>query len=302
MSIKTVPYLKWRDETDRITPADHRIGNDLLLVDSHHYLSNSTEPFRTDMTTAIIYERGWSRMSINMKEYMIEAPKMVILLDSMIIHPKEISPDLKIKVIIMSKTFSESLFSNLTAAHPLYRSIVDNPVMDISDAKHAIDSYYLMLSDLVRSTSTPFRLEAAQHLTLSLFYGYFYEKHDVIAAKKSRNDQIFDSFIALLRQHYRFEREVGFYARKLCLSAKYLSRAVMSTTGKSALMWIDEYVIAESKALLLSTDWTVQQIGNKMNFSSQALFGKYFKRVVGLSPSAYRKTVFGIRSVAAHNE
>ena len=44
-----------------------------------------------------------------------------------------------------------------------------------------------------------------------------------------------------------------------------------------------------SKALLRSTNMTVQQIGDELNFPSQSFFGKYFKRLTGMSPKAYRE-------------
>ena len=60
-------------------------------------------------------------------------------------------------------------------------------------------------------------------------------------------------------------------------------------SGRSALNIIDEYVIAESKALLHSTTRSIQQISNELNFVSQSVFGKYFKRITGLSPKEYRQ-------------
>ena len=61
------------------------------------------------------------------------------------------------------------------------------------------------------------------------------------------------------------------------------------TTGKSASDWIDDYVILEAKALLKSTNMTVQQVGDELNFFEQSFFGKYFKRIVGVSPREYKR-------------
>ncbi|MDR0368520.1 MAG: helix-turn-helix domain-containing protein, partial [Bacteroidales bacterium] len=52
---------------------------------------------------------------------------------------------------------------------------------------------------------------------------------------------------------------------------------------------IDNYVVLEAKALLKSTNMTVQQISDELNFPSQSFFGKYFHRVVGVSPKEYRQ-------------
>ncbi|MBO5692528.1 MAG: helix-turn-helix transcriptional regulator [Tidjanibacter sp.] len=74
-------------------------------------------------------------------------------------------------------------------------------------------------------------------------------------------------------------------------TAKYLSKAIKEATGRSASDWIDEYVATESKALLYSTTKTIQQIASELHFDSQSLFGKYFKRVTGISPREYRTSI-----------
>lgn len=52
--------------------------------------------------------------------------------------------------------------------------------------------------------------------------------------------------------------------------------------------WIDDYVILEAKALLKSGKLTIQQISDELNFPSQSFFGKYFKRIAGVSPKEYK--------------
>jgi len=44
-----------------------------------------------------------------------------------------------------------------------------------------------------------------------------------------------------------------------------------------------------AKALLKSTNMTVQQISDELNFPFQSFFGKYFKRMTGGSPREYKK-------------
>ena len=92
----------------------------------------------------------------------------------------------------------------------------------------------------------------------------------------------------LVRDNYREYRNVAWYADKLCVTPKYISQVVKDTTGRTALDWIDEFTIIESKALLRSTELSIDQIAVKLNFGSSSLFSKYFKRVTGLSPRGYR--------------
>lgn len=82
----------------------------------------------------------------------------------------------------------------------------------------------------------------------------------------------------------------------------YLSSVVKNVTGKSAAEWIEEYVLMEAKALLASTDMTIQQICYQLNFPTQSFFGKYFKTHTGVSPKAYRMRYFVSRSVGNEYE
>jgi AraC-like DNA-binding protein len=80
----------------------------------------------------------------------------------------------------------------------------------------------------------------------------------------------------LVKENFKEQREVGFYANKLCLTPKYLSKVIRDSSGSSAGEWIDNYVALEAKALLKSTNMTIQQISEELNFPSQSFFGKYF--------------------------
>jgi AraC-like DNA-binding protein len=104
-----------------------------------------------------------------------------------------------------------------------------------------------------------------------------------------KHDEVVGQFLQLAEQHFKQERQVGFYAKKLCLTPKYLSHIIKSATGKSANDWIDAYVLLEAKALLKSSKLSIQQIADELHFADQSIFGKYFKRLAGLSPKEYRQ-------------
>jgi AraC-like DNA-binding protein len=72
------------------------------------------------------------------------------------------------------------------------------------------------------------------------------------------------------------------------ISPKYLSLVIKEATGKSAGDWIDQYVIQEAKNQLRFSGKNVQQIAYDLNFSNQSSFGKYFKNLTGMSPTAFQ--------------
>lgn len=291
---RKISYIKWRSSIEDITPADHRIGDDILLIDNSHTmraeLSSYNEPFRIDMTMAIIYERGSADLKINMRDYHIEAPAVLLVLNDQIYQSAGHSEDLRSKVILMSRSFSDSLFANSGEILPLKSSIMKNPVMKIENEENVFGQFFQLLQNIAASPRQEFKIESARHLTLSMFYGYSHLKHEVneVKSTNSRQEEIFTKFTELLERHHKKEREIAFYADKMCMTSKHLSQVIKDYTGKTALGLIEEYVISEAKSMLLSTTMSIQQISNELNFPSQSVFGKYFKRVAGISPSEYR--------------
>ena len=124
---------------------------------------------------------------------------------------------------------------------------------------------------------------------MTLFFGYVHRIHAPENEKNGYANNIVNEFITLLKKNYKEKRETTFYAKKLCITPKYLTTLLKDITGKTVHEWIDEYVSVESKALLRSTKMTIDQISDSLSFSSQDNFSKFFKRVVGISPTEYRK-------------
>ena len=294
---RKISYIKWRSSIEDITPADHRIGDDILLIDNSHTmraeLSSYNEPFRIDMTMAIIYERGSADLKINMRDYHIEAPAVLLVLNDQIYQSAGHSEDLRSKVILMSRSFSDSLFANSGEILPLKSSIMKNPVMKIENEENVFGQFFQLLQNIAASPRQEFKIESARHLTLSMFYGYSHLKHEVneVKSTNSRQEEIFTKFTELLERHHKKEREIAFYADKMCMTSKHLSQVIKDYTGKTALGIIEEYVISEAKSMLLSTTMSIQQISDELKFPSQSVFGKYFKRVAGISPSEYRNRI-----------
>ena len=95
-------------------------------------------------------------------------------------------------------------------------------------------------------------------------------------------------FVLAVSENFKSERQVSYYADRLCVSPKHLSAVAKELSGMTAGEWIERYVVMEAKMLLKSTNLSVQEISNRLNFSNQSFFGKYFKHQTGFSPSEYR--------------
>lgn len=289
--------LKWRNRIEEITPADHRIGTDILLIEDANGIRAEKiigkNPFKLDMSMAIIYDQGEAVSKINMKEYHIKAPAVLIMMHGQTIEPISYSDDLQSRAIVMSESFTERLFAGSTdvQSHSLYTSIMNKPIVNFEKDQNVFSIYYDLLLNVARSPHSEFKIQSAHHLTLAMFYGYSHMKHNLTTDNKgtTRQEEIYSAFIDSLGENFKTARDIGYYADKLCITAKHLSQVVKEVSGKTALEIIEEYVLTECKALLLSTTMTIQEISDELNFPSQSVFGKYFKRLTGLSPKAYRK-------------
>lgn len=285
---RLINHLDWQSvlkDRDNV----YSIGKDFFLMDNIiNTVSIYPYPFMVDSVNAIICLKGSTRGKINLKPYETNAPCMIIMLPDQILEYEFISDDFEGLCIIMSKRFTETL--NIEEGFSAFISVRDNPCIPLAENElKSMQGYYAMMKNAIEAKENLYRLEIAKYLTKAFFYGAGYYFHKLQNnTTKNKNEQLVENFINLIQEHFKVERGVEFYADKLCLTSKYMSTVIKQTSGKPAGEWIDDRVILEVKALLKSTNMTVQQIADELNFPTQSSFGKYFKRLVGVSPKEYR--------------
>lgn len=54
---------------------------------------------------------------------------------------------------------------------------------------------------------------------------------------------------------------------------------------------INRCIIDDVRRLLHNSDKSVKEISNELGFPNLSFFGKYVKRMLGMSPKAYRKSL-----------
>lgn len=112
-----------------------------------------------------------------------------------------------------------------------------------------------------------------------------------IGSKPGRQSEISMMFKELVYKHFRYEREVGFYAKALSVTENYLNRCVKSITNKPPKQHINEVVIYHSQILLADFTKTISQVAYELNCQDPSYFGRLFKQITKQSPSKYRKTI-----------
>lgn len=104
-----------------------------------------------------------------------------------------------------------------------------------------------------------------------------------------RPTRLVHNFIELLASDATVHRRISHYAEALHITPHYLSAVVKAETGHSAADWIDRAVIQAAKLRLHYADCSVAEVADALNFANPAFFNKYFKRLTGMTPLAYKR-------------
>ena len=250
------------------------------------------EPHKVDFFLFLQHISGSARMSIDMVEYNLSEPYNIIkLMPNQIVSIESMSKDFDAHVIILSQRFLENLLVYINGSVSMRPGIRFDVVEKVDrDEVQQITLFYKGLRNIVENDDNPYRIQVVQHVLMAIFYSSdrlrtIKDDTDV----RTSADNISRAFLKMVKDNFRSERQLKYYADALCITPRYLSRVVKECTGSSAADWIERYVVLEARALLKSTDMTVQQISDYLNFPTQTFFGKYFKRRTGLSPKEYRR-------------
>ncbi|MDR0941877.1 MAG: AraC family transcriptional regulator [Bacteroidales bacterium] len=114
-----------------------------------------------------------------------------------------------------------------------------------------------------------------------------YEVTDTMLAK-GKGHILVKRFFQLLEENYQSNTLVNDYASQLNITPNHLTQTIKELTGKTASNIIQEKQLLEIKRLLTHTNLTVTEISALLNFSDQSYFTKFFKKMTGETPLAFR--------------
>ena len=95
-----------------------------------------------------------------------------------------------------------------------------------------------------------------------------------------------------LPAHIDQELTVGDLARHAGMSLRTFQRRVRESTGTAPGDWLIRQRIAHARHLAETTDLTVEQIATRSGFGAVETLRHHFRRLIGTTPSAYRRTFY----------
>lgn len=277
------------------------LSKDFKFYQNIKHLPLPSCPSNIQSALIIYCLRGRAKLTVHGDVHWIQPKELIVLLPGQFVSFSEPDEDFLTVSVMASSSFFSDVLSGLPRFSPHFffymRTHYCYPLMD-SDIPRLF-GFLELIKEKVKSQDM-YRRELIilllKYLYLELFNAY--QKKSTLTEhkdtrKETRKEELANQFFELIVKHFRENKEVAFYADKLCITSKYLTMVVKETSGKSAKDWIVEYVILETKALLQNTNLSIQEIAAKMNFANQSSLGRFFRKHTGMSLSQYRMSNFG---------
>ena len=263
-----------------------RMDNRLVNIDT-------IPPAFADIFSFVLVQKGTAVFSLNCRERTVCPGDLLLFWPSLLVSLNCQSDDFTALHLLCERELFEHLLSTRPAyqTYSLFFCQTDFPVLRLSDAD--AEALARSMEEISRHILRPgnYQEDILHHLlhtcllqVLELIEG----QTPTRPAALTHAEVLFQRFITQLTHHYKEEHCIAFYANSLSVSTTYLSRVIRQTTQKTAGYFITSLLYAEACRLLLHTDLSIQAIADRLHFSDQSAFGKFFKANAGLSPQQFR--------------
>lgn len=276
------------------------IDNDLIIYSDVKELPFKEDVLKTAMVTIGVCFKGRMQLDINDSPYQVKPNDILICLPNAYIKNAWLSPDFECDILCLSPRVVTDFISenriwdkiNMLSAYPIIH--VDNETL------HILELCMKMLQEKLQASRSRYKKE----IVYSVVKTYLLELLENINMDEpsqkvfSRKEILFKNFMKLITSQTIKPRSLTWYSDKLYVTPKYLSTICKEVSGKTAFVWINEYVVNDIKHLLLNTDKSIKEIVDYYKFPNCSFFGKYIRQHTGYSPGEYRRFLIDDRNAS----
>jgi AraC family transcriptional activator of pobA len=252
--------------------------------------ANFLIPHRKDYYMLVFVREGSSRHWVDFVPYTLK-PNTFYFSNPNQVQIKEQSAPLHGILISFTKDFLQIEENLLLRELP----VILNPdnQHELSLTPEEID----FIEDLLEKMLTEFNTEKnwrspmlQSYLRVLLIYvSRIYTKQFQLSASSDR--VLLRKYRLLIDEHFLQHRQVNDYASMLLITPGHLNEIVKNQSGRSAIEHIHERIILEAKRHLLHGEYSVKEIAFMLGFDDAPYFNRFFKRITGQTPVAYRETI-----------
>jgi AraC family transcriptional regulator, transcriptional activator of pobA len=241
----------------------------------------------------LLVERGSGEMTFDVAKLTFAAPA-AILVPAAIAHGFRFEPDATDGwVITFTEDAAGALADRSGEALARLRALAAQPVVPITDefVRSRLLALAAGLFDEQSLGREGYRL-AMRGLLVLIAVGVAR-----LAASRARTGSVTlrpaDATVAQLRalldEHFRTERLLGFYAEKLGMTVDRLNDHVKRAIGVTAGHLIRQRLLSEAKRQLVFTTQPIHDIAKELDFADPSHFARFFRKQTGTTPHEFRE-------------
>lgn len=267
----------------------------ILEIDRETNLRTNSLPGTVATYGFTIVLRGRSTLFYSGREITIERNHLFAYTPGFPISVRDVSEDYAGLCLVADESFTVETPSIRNAVRSALLPIFEmhQPVVGLSSDESARLCSLIRMAEDYLVSENPLREEMLGHL-----YSIFLMDLSSILSKQTkhsgfgkRTEDLFMNFMDLLPEHFVREHGIEFYADALNVTPTYLSRAVRQVSGRTVMEYINRLLLMEAIWLLESTDLSIDEIAERINYADSTTFGRFFFRMKGVTPREYRKSL-----------
>ena len=237
---------------------------------------------------------GYCTFERNGKAYRFEAGNcMIIPRRGDLVHHLQESSNFRVDVIYVTQEFIQTATPRSNYGTRGHLSLFENPIMQLSATQQAqCANNFATIIQRLACPQHHFYHEVLTNAVQTMILDFFDFHATIYGFDKisSQYHQLMQQFIELLeRGDFRHNRDIGYYADKLCVTSKYLSEVSKKVSGLPANYWITRYASLDINRLLRDRSLTLTAIKDMFGFTSLSHFSRYVQSNLGAKPSYFRE-------------
>ncbi|PWN72301.1 AraC family transcriptional regulator [Chryseobacterium phosphatilyticum] len=266
----------------------------VLEIDITNYIIKPNIPYRSDYFCIFLVQRGSVSFRLDDKSYEVSKGGIVFCPISETFWVDKIADDYNAKYMFFSVDFISQAGFNYKSNNVL-KSLSADPTHIIREEPDLYRRLHFHLDELrvlnnKEKDNYYFNEMIWHHFSLVIYeIDNYFKKIERPHLVTHREDELTTSFFKLVQEYFKDEHNVQFYADKLFISRKYLTKVINKTMFKSPRDIIHQVLAIEARLLLRNASLNVNDVAMQLRFSDQASFSKFFKKHTGRSPLEYRK-------------
>jgi AraC-like DNA-binding protein len=264
-----------------------------------HECRNYLSPNRREFFKVLLIAKGAGVFTMGLNTYYIEEPTLLFIHPNDIISWKNLSDEPAGYYVLFKKMFINH-HPQLKAVIDKFGLFVDKPrsVIRLTESEVPMISQYFQKMQEEELSNSEFKEDAMQAFLQLLMVESMkvarYPKPDEVTEDYSHVHHFFD-LLERETSGINYSTPIRIktakeFAHNLDMHPNYLNALLKKHTGQNASTHIRNRLLDEAKALLVQTDWSLQDISYSIGFAEQPNFNLFFKKNTGITPAEFRRS------------